>query len=890
MIQYFSIILTNEKESLEKTQNSFKPLLETLGPHKSVLLTNVEQIFLITSTYCEKKKRLVEKLTDLISSLDTYEKSMRHIYNENLKAFDKIIEKVLIVDFQFTKTKAEYYKIAKEVKKIEVEKIEPFSGTLGAKIPEEEVYIKMKSKLVSYEQFYKYELLKYNKLMEEQNEKYSSLILCINNNEQSRIYFVKSVIDKYTSYINEVEKETKTFKNETIEKFTSEICSKDKDDGATQLNNYLLPSSKRIDSENFVSFSDLTKEKFDESALNYVLLTDNLIPLTEENENNLINDVLNELLNEAEIKNELIAQLLEQFQAPNSDIKKKFLNALLDRKKLSSIIFTNIINLQHLANIITNISVEIDTVFNPKFDLNFKVIFLAERIYYENKVDNSKAYLSALLSKNKYYRNKYFWRDFIELKLAKKLEDDIDRLKNVQVGDTKKTSVFKRLGFALGINDEERKKSLVFKSRICKLIKNYDTLDISKISLLDKIATTEMSGIIQESIPNFANFKFPSEEALDMIAELAEEYKIPKDYINFYVTYYNISSYTIRKTLPNEINSSVRRTIKPRTLKGDGVYKIMIFALNYLDKSDYVNLMVLSKKCHEKISKKIYKIVLKSEKMDVKTRLQIWENILHIKEIKKKYNYKELLIQAEKETKQPEIRMDVLRTFIGTGEDMECVKQKLFNILQTIVLCNGDVKYCQGMNYIAEFIYELTLDEEETFYIFLGIFLYTEYPLIFAKDLLRLKIFFYVFKRVISLFEPELYSYFNSNCVDVHFFVPPWFITLFLSARQFNKEKELPIVLIRIIDNFLISGWKALIKVGIEALHSYEIELMNLKYEDMLQFLINDMLKNDFFTTKNLEKIEKCFSDNKIQKKLIKKIETEFMQEARMKENEEKKE
>ena len=118
--------------------------------------------------------------------------------------------------------------------------------------------------------------------------------------------------------------------------------------------------------------------------------------------------------------------------------------------------------------------------------------------------------------------------------------------------------------------------------------------------------------------------------------------------------------------------------------------------------------------------------------------------------------------------------------------------------------------------------------------------------------------------------------------------MPPWFITLFLSARQNNKQKEPPVVLLRILDSFLISGWKSLMKVGINALHSYEGELMKLKYEDMLQFLINDLLKFDFFHTSNLNNIERCFVETKIKKRLIKNIENEFIQDAKLNENKNK--
>ena len=58
---------------------------------------------------------------------------------------------------------------------------------------------------------------------------------------------------------------------------------------------------------------------------------------------------------------------------------------------------------------------------------------------------------------------------------------------------------------------------------------------------------------------------------------------------------------------------------------------------------------------------------------------------------------------------------------------------------------------------------------------------------------------------------------------------------------------------------------------------------MSKRYEDMMQFLINDMLRSDFFSKKNIEFVEKFFNETKISKKLVKNIEEEFRQEQKMK-------
>ena len=185
------------------------------------------------------------------------------------------------------------------------------------------------------------------------------------------------------------------------------------------------------------------------------------------------------------------------------------------------------------------------------------------------------------------------------------------------------------------------------------------------------------------------------------------------------------------------------------------------------------------------------------------------------------------------------------------------------------------------MNFVVQFLYEI-YGEEEAFYIFLSFFKNTEYYLIFAKELEKLKIIFYVFKRVISLLEPELSSYFNSNGVDVNFFVSPWFITLFTGSHQnYKGEQDNSQILIRILDNFIVSGLKSIMEVGCVAIHSYENVLMNKRYEEMMEFLINDMLRSEFFSKKNKDFIETFFT-NKISKKLVKNIEEEYYQEQKL--------
>ena len=76
--------------------------------------------------------------------------------------------------------------------------------------------------------------------------------------------------------------------------------------------------------------------------------------------------------------------------------------------------------------------------------------------------------------------------------------------------------------------------------------------------------------------------------------------------------------------------------------------------------------------------------------------------------------------------------------------------------------------------------------------------------------------------------------------------------------------------------------------ISCAVLHSYENTLINMTYDDMMQFLINDILKSDFFSSKNEENIKNITDNVKISKKLIKNIEDEYNLEKKMEENNKK--
>ena len=854
----------------------------------SILSANLVGIYECFRQYNVNTQKLMTKINnELINPYDVFRNTQFSIYQNNineLREVNKLYkeDKDLLEMAQYN-----YYQACDVVKKENQEK-KFFFSKKGITNHDMNVQNNMKAK--NYEIIYKFELEKYNKSIVEINDRYNKIYDKIQLADKSRIMFIKTSFDKFRSYMEEYIKNIKDFLNVVENYISDDICTKDEKHNLEKLSKN--KKSNFADQGKFISFNDFVekekKNKTEKEILKYQMIPADLkLMKTDEKEvADFLKNISNDFLSENEVEGDKIAKLIElfQFKDNNSDIEKKFMDSILEKRKISSIRFYNLKNLEHLATVLSYITFKENSIFEGNFELNFKIIFIAERIFYQNKINNNKVYLSAILSKNKYYRTKTFWKNVMELKLANKLQDHILRLKNYILPEEKNKGFFQKISGKI-LSGDPHKNSLIGKSHIVPLLKDYNNLEPTRVEIMDKMAIQEMTLIIKNSIPNFANFNFQSDRCMDLVVEIVQEYKVPNDNINYYMTYSNICGHTIRKLLPHEKDLLQNINSNKKNNNNEQIKLIKVFenTIPFLSYQDYNNLLLVSKFYNKKIKKKVYKYVLKQKNIKKEIRLKIWSNLLKLNQIKKEYDYKQILATKIDEKTKYEIKLDVDRTAVK-NENKEMHREKIGNVLFAVSQCNGDIKYCQGMNFIVGILYEM-YGEEEAFYIFLSFFKNTEYSLIYAKDLKKLKVFFYVFNRIIQLMEPELSSYLNMHNVTVNTFLPPWFITLFTSSHQYLRdEHDNTDLIVRILDNFIVSGWKGMMALGIALLHNFENAIMNKKYEAMMEFLINDILKSEFFENKNKDKLEEYFQTIKISKNLIKNIDLEFVQDEKLNE------
>ena len=850
----------------------------------SILSANLLGIYECFRQSNKNTENLMGKLVnELINPYEMFRNTQFTIYQNNINELRELNKNFEENQDLLEKARKNYYHACEQVKKENQEKKNYYNKEEN-KSHDESINNEMKAK--NYEIIYKYELAKYNNSILDINNKYNNLHSKIELADKSRIMFIKTSFDKFRAYMEEYIKNIKDFLNIIENYISDDVCSKDEKHNIIEFSRF--KEKNKIQTANFISFNEyyeMEKDKKDEK-----IFPDNDIKLLNQNEKEITDFIKNltiEFLDENEISSIHLAKLIELFQYnnPNSELEKKFMDTLLEKRKISSIRFYNLKNLEHLANVLSFITFKENSIFKGKFELNFKIIYIAERIYYENKVNKNKVYLSAILSKNKYYKTKTFWKNVMELRLANKLQDHILRLKNYILPEEKNKGFFRKISGRI-LSGDLHKNSLIGKSRILPLLKDYNNLEHTRVEVMDKMAIQEMTVIIKSTIPNFSNFNVSSGKCLDLILEIVQDYKIPKDNINYYMTYSNICGYTIRKLLPHEKNYFKNENINKNNQNNKNhqkIVKVLEKAIPFLTYQDFKKLLLISKFYNKKIKKKIYKYILKQNNTKNETRLKIWYNLLKINGLKKEYDYKKIISSKDDEKSIYDIKIDIERTAVNS-DNTKLHREKISNILYAISQTNNGIKYCQGMNFISSILYEI-FGEEEAFYIFLSFFKNTEYPMIFEKDLKKLKIFFYVFNRIIQLLEPELSSYLTMHNATVNTFMPPWFITLFTSSHQYLRgEKDNTNLIVRILDSFIVSGWKGVMTVSIALLHNFEDALMNKKYEAMMEFLINDMVKSEFFENKNKDKLEEYFENIKIKKSIIKSIELEFALDEKLNE------
>ena len=273
---------------------------------------------------------------------------------------------------------------------------------------------------------------------------------------------------------------------------------------------------------------------------------------------------------------------------------------------------------------------------------------------------------------------------------------------------------------------------------------------------------------------------------------------------------------------------------------------------------------------------------MNNEKITMKLRLMVWNSILKTKELKKQFNYqkerdKTISTAYDRYSNCPFsiIDLDVQRTQFD--DNVEESRKNINNVLKTVATLLPEINYCQGMNFIAAFLYRISKSEEQTFYLMLGLLKNTKFSKIFYNELKKLKLYFSAFEKILTLYLPIVSSFLKTNSIMANYYSSAWFITLFTSSMVKNTKLD---GLVKIWDNFLLKGWKCIFNTGLILLEMSDEKLLTLRNEALMTFLSNGITQNLIFEDFSLllQKLKKF----KIKNKLIHNIKNEIKHEEQL--------
>ena len=326
----------------------------------SILSANLVGIYECFRQYNVNTQKLMTKINnELINPYDVFRNTQFSIYQNNineLREVNKLYkeDKDLLEMAQYN-----YYQACDVVKKENQEK-KFFFSKKGITNHDMNVQNNMKAK--NYEIIYKFELEKYNKSIVEINDRYNKIYDKIQLADKSRIMFIKTSFDKFRSYMEEYIKNIKDFLNVVENYISDDICTKDEKHNLEKLSKN--KKSNFADQGKFISFNDFVekekKNKTEKEILKYQMIPTELkLMKTDEKEvADFLKNISNDFLSENEVEGDKIAKLIElfQFKDNNSDIEKKFMDSILEKRKISSIRFYNLKNLEHLATVLSYIT------------------------------------------------------------------------------------------------------------------------------------------------------------------------------------------------------------------------------------------------------------------------------------------------------------------------------------------------------------------------------------------------------------------------------------------------------------------------------------------------------------------------------------------------------
>ena len=952
--------ITNSQEELENLSNYFNEIINQGNNFYNNVLNSINNFF--------TEDKLLEANSKIGQTLNFFYQS-NIIFLNNLKNILKNYKQKLIIPLEEQKIQLneannsfinEYNKIINKVKNsknkvLKCQKdyyISYVNYSNYKKLMNEEInnsnvqinkdyFIKLKAECDNYKKIYEYQIKTHNINLIEYDKNYFELYSNLKVNEEVRLNFYKKSFDNYFIFIEDVNKKLIEF-NEHINSKLKIYNIKDDLNLFSENLNFSKKNSSRFSIEEFIPFSNNNMNNLENlfnlySNQNKNLNWGSFFGFGQLGNNNLDEEEKYSNLNEEKTQKKIIKDFVKYLESENELLNEliSIINYLLNNDKDFCILFIktyinshkhiyteikNYNNLIHFSNILNNILLNNILDKENINNLSLGIIYISQRIYSHYPNDNKiKIFLSALMGKKYLFQSNSFWNEIILFKMKLKFRNNIKQIENKYNEYNKKITENQNnnsytgylTNFFYNKGTENINKSNLNKNKLSQFANhanylNYENLPLNIAKNFDNLCLIEFNSIIKEIIPWFINFNFGYNNGIDFIINLCNKFNIDSNLINYYMTYFNTSKYSIKQFNSNLIiDLNVKEKIEKINLnkkerKDSSInnnnfislkdkFIILQNCLIFLDNKNKLNLLFINKELNKILKNKIYKIILRNLpfydkeknliiKENLEKRKKIWETILKIPYLKKQYKYTDYLnklkdINYDKKSSNDfnTIDLDCARTYFN--EKSEEKRKIINNILKVSILTFSNLNYCQGMNFIISFFINLFNDEEESYYLYLGLLNSTDLKIIFEKDLLNLKIYFTIFERILILYMPIIFLYLKNNNILTNYYASPWFITLFTSTMNTHNKLN---ILVKIFDNFILNGWKTIFNTSLMIVKEKEDYILSLKNEELLKYFNGEIVEQIFYNEDNYKFEELINKSCLIKEKLIKNIEKEI--------------
>ena len=905
---FFKEFGKNGIKFIEKAQKNFDEYFNELKKEDNsttlnISLTNIYNEYI---SFFDKLKisfnTIDKKIGDKIAE---FEKDYKTKNKENILKLSKLSSKINDGKKQLDNIKNMYFDSSKEIIDIE-KKIDPKKMTDEDLLKWTQKKIKAKENSEEKKSLYQREVKNFNNLLESNETEYLSIKAIFKNDQNDKLLFhidilgrLSAIMKEHGDLITGTQKKMNKCKEDINIRRDLKLFEHD----FNHLNNI---TKKRFIQEHFLNYelrnrsnsktgknndNNVNEEENLENqdskymkALQILELgNDDFLDVTSLNENDVALDkIIVDLLDkENKLSNE-ICEKINLYCKNNVNNTKRFIYILVNHFCIKEFVKVNCIdNFNYLNTILSEI---INFSFQKKeiFDLIFLIMFISNKTIYVDKQTNAiKFYLCNEIQKNKIFNNVEFWTELLDKRLE--LIAEVEITKEMQkrrdsIGDKGDTIMGQAIGkfgkfFGIGSDNKAIEKEILFNQ------------------MFQKKAPGFCNKVIDEYIKQFINYNFHGENAIKVIEQLATKYKLPKENKEYYKKVIETNQ-IIKNKIKNRKNIIIENgqfdkyyfNFKGnKTFNGINDPKIigLIFSLKFLDIKEYPKMFCLNKDLNNKLMKIIYKNILFKyfDKIDIKTHLSIWKVLLKYDEVKKKYNYKNILEEVKKKPDAVKnidiIKLDIIRTSFDKDEEKK--REQIGNMLKAIAKELPSLNYCQGMNQIASFLLDVCdNNEEEAFFVFISLMLDSDYSNLFKNELEKLNLLFYQFERILSNSLPEIYFYLKNNNITPGYFVSPWFITLFTDAFLDKAEINNKKIIMKVFDLFILGGWKAIIKIGMSLLKFNEYKILNTPIEELLNYLTNDIIKSKYFEKDNINDVMYASVKFKINGKILEDTENQY--------------